>query len=107
MMTPALGLLALFLLSRPRSATASTTPATTTTTAPKKNGVTVVGQVLQIPLSDGQNAIVAKLNLPGALDAIVIARGTVYGSSKGQAAVLRCGSEAEAKAIANEIRGKF
>ena len=46
-------------------------------------------------------------NVGSAFDAIVIARGTVYGSSKGEAVVLRCGSEADAKAIAQEIRGKF
>lgn len=71
-------------------------------------GARVVGQVLLLPLRDGSEAIVAKLQHPGsALDAIVIARGTVYGSSRGAVALLRCGSEADAEAIANEIRGKF
>jgi hypothetical protein len=105
-MTPVLGLLALFLLARPSSGNVAASPAAPTT-APKP-GVRVIGQVLQIPLRDGTNAIIAKLTeVPGAIDAIVIARGTVYGSSKGVAAVLRCGSEADAKAIADELRGRF
>jgi hypothetical protein len=104
-MTPVLGLLALFLLARPSSGNVAASPAPAT--APKP-GVRVIGQVLQIPLRDGTNAIIAKLTeVPGAIDAIVIARGTVYGSSKGVAAVLRCGSEADAKAIADELRGRF
>jgi len=97
-MSPAVALLALFFLSKkPSTPTAGASP-----------GVRVVGQVIQIPLRDGTNAIVAKLtDVAGVLDAIVIARGTVYGSQRGQAAVLRCGSARDAEAIAEEIRGKF
>jgi hypothetical protein len=109
-MSPVLGLLALFMLAKPSASSSSTAPASPTST-PSKPGARVVGQVLQIPLSDGTGAIVAKLQLDklndNTLDAIVIARGTVYGSRNGVAAVLRCGSEADAKAIADEIRGKF
>lgn len=103
-MTPALALLALFFLAKPSASTTPPPPATTT----RSNGVRVIGQVIQVPLRDGTNAIVAKLTgETGALDAIVIARGTVYGSKDGVAAVLRCGSESDAKAIADEIRGRF
>lgn len=111
-MSPVLGLLALFMLAKPSASTASTGPASPAST-PSKPGVRVVGQVLQIPLSDGTGAIVAKLDPSkvqgndSTIDAIVIARGTVYGSRNGVAAVLRCGSEADAQAIAAEIRGKF
>jgi hypothetical protein len=104
-MTPALALLALFFLAKPSGNAATTT---TTAAASPKPGVRVIGQVIQVPLRDGTNAIVAKLTgETGALDAIVIARGTVYGSKDGVAAVLRCGSESDAKAIADEIRGRF
>jgi len=104
-MTPALALLALFFLAKPSASTTTTAPASTTRT---NGGVRVIGQVIQVPLRDGTNAIVAKLTgETGALDAIVIARGTVYGSKDGVAAVLRCGSESDAKAIADEIRGRF
>jgi len=111
-MSPVLGLLALIMLAKPSSSTTTTGPASPAS-APSQPGVRVVGQVLQIPLSDGTAAIVAKLDLSKVqgndqtIDAIVIARGTVYGSRKGVAAVLRCGSESDAQAIAAEIRGKF
>ncbi len=112
-MSPVIGLLALFMLAKGSASTTTTTGPTSPASTPSKPGVRVVGQVLQIPLSDGTAAIVAKLDLSkvqgndNTIDAIVIARGTVYGSRKGVAAVLRCGSEADAEAIAAEIRGKF
>lgn len=105
-MSPALALLALFMLAKPSAA--ASTPAPASTAGPTKSGARVVGRVLMIPLRDGTEAIVA--SMPGvgtAFDSIVIARGTVYGSRNGEAVVLRCGNEADAKAIANEIRGKF
>jgi hypothetical protein len=101
-----LALFALFMLAKPGAS--STTPAAAASGATQAKGVRVVGKVLMIPLRDGQEAIVA--TLPGvgpAFDALVIGRGTVYGSRNGEAVVLRCGSEADAKAIAEEIRGKF
>ncbi len=102
-MSPVLALLALFMLSKPSASTPAPAATSGTTAGPR-----VVGKVLLIPLRDGTQAIVAQMpGVGGVLDAIVIARGTVYGSSKGQAVVLRCGSEADAKAIAEEIRGKF
>jgi len=105
-----LGLLALFMLAKP-SASSSTTRAPAPASTPSKPGARVIGQVLQIPLSDGSGAIIAKLELDKVsdqqIDAIVIARGTVYGSRKGVAAVLRCGSAADAEAIAAELKGKF
>jgi hypothetical protein len=105
-MSPALALLALFFLAKPSASSTTTTPAASTRS--NGGGVRVIGQVIQVPLRDGTNAIVAKLTgETGALDAIVIARGTVYGSKDGVAAVLRCGSESDAKAIADEIRGRF
>lgn len=100
-----LALLALFMLAKP-SASTSAPPASATSGTPA--GPRVVGKVLMLPLRDGTQAIVA--TLPGvgpAFDAIVIARGTVYGSSKGEAVVLRCGSESDARAIADELRGRF
>lgn len=102
-----LGLLALVMLASKKAEPAAAQPPKPGVSAPA--GVRVVGQVLLIPLRDGSDCIVAKLNNVGngALDAIVIARGTVYGSAKGEAAVLRCGSESDAKAIAAEIRGKI
>ncbi len=103
-MNPLLALLALFLLAKPG---ASSTPAPAST-AGTTAGPRVVGKVLLIPLRDGTQAIVAQMpGVGSAFDAIVIARGTVYGSSKGQAVVLRCGSEADAEAIADEIRSRI
>lgn len=99
-----LALLALFMLAKPSASTSAPPAATSGTPA----GPRVVGKVLMLPLRDGTQAIVA--SMPGvgsAFDAIVIARGTVYGSSKGEAVVLRCGSESDAKAIADELRGRF
>lgn len=99
-----LALLALFMLAKPSASTSAPASATSGTQA----GPRVVGKVLMLPLRDGTQAIVA--TLPGvgpAFDAIVIARGTVYGSSKGEAVVLRCGSESDARAIADELRGRF
>lgn len=105
-MNPALALLALYLLAKPRDATAAPAPAAASRVS--ATGARVIGEVVQVPLRDGTNAIVAKLtSQPGVIDAIVIARGTVYGSQRGVAAVLRCGSQADAEAIAEEIRGKF
>jgi len=108
-MSPVLGLLALIMLAKPSASTPAAAPSPSPST-PAKPGVRVIGQVLSIPLRDGTNCIVAKIataTSADAIDAIVIARGTVYGSSKGVAAVLRCGSESDARAIAEEIRGKF
>lgn len=106
-MSPVLGLLALIMLAKPSASTpAAAAPAATS--GPTKPGTRVVGKVLMIPLSDGTEAIVATLAGVGpSFDALVIARGTVYGSRQGEAVVLRCGSESDAKAIAAEIRGKF
>lgn len=109
-MSPALALLALFMLAKPSAKAQGAAPAPAPASEPTRPGVRVIGQVLSIPLRDGTNCIVAKIQTAtsaDAIDAIVIARGTVYGSSKGVAAVLRCGSESDAKAIAEEIRGKF
>ena len=100
-----LALFALFMLAKPSASTPAPAASNGSTTPA---GARVVGRVLMLPLRDGTQAIVA--SMPGvgsAFDAIVIARGTVYGSSKGEAVVLRCGSEADAQAIAQEIRGKF
>jgi hypothetical protein len=100
-----LGFLALLMLASKKAEPAAAEPPRPGVSAA---GARVVGQVLLVPLRDGTNAIVAKVSgIGSAFDAIVIARGTVYGSSQGVAAVLRCGSEADAKAIAEEIRGKF
>jgi hypothetical protein len=99
-LNPALALLALYLLTK-----TSATPATPTTNGA---GPRVVGRVLMLPLRDGTQAVVA--SMPGvgsAIDAFVIARGTVYGSSNGEPVLLRCGSAADAKAIAAELRGRF
>lgn len=102
-----LGFLALLMLASKKAepaAAAAPKPGVAAAAA----GVRVVGQVLLVPLRDGTNAIVAKVpGVESAFDAIVIARGTVYGSSKGVAVLLRCGSESDAKAIADEIRGKI
>ena len=109
-MSPVLGLLALIMLAKPSASTPAAAPSPSPSSTPAKPGVRVIGQVLSIPLRDGTNCIVAKIataTSADAIDAIVIARGTVYGSSKGVAAVLRCGSESDAHAIAEEIRGKF
>jgi len=104
-----LGLLALLMLASKKAEPAAAAAPKPAVSA--QAGVRVIGQVLQIPLRDGTAAIVAKIQpekvTDNTIDAIVIARGTVYGSSKGVAAVLRCGSESDAKAIAEEIRGKF
>jgi len=102
-----LGLLALLMLASKKAEPAAAAPKPAVSA---QAGVRVIGQVLSIPLRDGTNCIVAKIQTAtssDAIDAIVIARGTVYGSSKGVAAVLRCGSESDARAIAEEIRGKF
>lgn len=110
-MSPVLGLLALIMLAKPSASASTAAPSPAST--PAKPGVRVVGQVLQIPLSDGTAAIVAKLDLSKVLgndqtlDAVVIARGVVYGSRKGEAIVVRAGSVEDARAIADEIRGKF
>jgi hypothetical protein len=103
-----LGLLALLMLASKKAEPAAAAAPKPAVSA--QAGVRVIGQVLSIPLRDGTNCIVAKIQTAtstDAIDAIVIARGTVYGSRKGEAVVLRCGSESDAKAIADEIRGKF
>lgn len=101
-----LGLLALLMLASKKAEPATAPPPKPGVSAAA--GVRVIGQVLLVPLRDGTNAIVAKApGVESAYDAIVIARGTVYGSRKGAAVLLRCGSESDAKAIADEIRGKI
>lgn len=104
-MSPALALFALYMLAKPSG---SATPAPGSTAAGTPAGPRVVGRVLMLPLRDGSQAIVA--SMPGvgtAFDAIVIARGTVYGSRNGEPVVLRCGSESDAHAIADEIRSRL
>lgn len=101
-----LALLALFMLAKPSKDAA---PSAVSASAPSRpSGARVIGQVVLVPLADGSNAIVAKApGVESAYDAIVIARGTVYGSAKGVAVLLRCGNADDARAIADEIRGKF